>query len=167
MALLTGLNIDANVKESNGFTVLPAGKYKACIVGDELANNKANTGKILKLSLQVIEGAFSATVLTDNLNITNPSDVCQRIGQGTLKKICNLCGVNFPPQDTNGLMGKPMVITVTVEEFKSNNTDKILQSNHVKSYESANTAIPAQAQAPVGMTQGQSAPQQTANASGW
>jgi len=60
-----------------------------------------------------------------------------------------------------------MVITVTVEEFKSNNTDKILQSNHVKSYESANTAIPAQAQAPVVMTQGQSAPQQTANASGW
>ena len=168
MAMLTGLNIDANVEESgNGFTVLPAGKYKMCLVGDELGNNKANTGKILKLKLQVIEGQFTGEILTDNLNITNPSDVCQRIGQGTLKKICNLCGVNFPPQDTNGLMGKPMVVALTVEEFKSNNTGKMLTSNKVKSYEAANTAIPAQAQAPVGMTQGQAAPQQTANASGW
>lgn len=147
MALLTELNIDPNVEEANGgFTVLPAGKYKMCMVGDELVNNKAGTGKILKLKLQVIEGQFAGEVLTDNLNITNPSPVCQKIGQGTLKKICNLCNVVFPPQDTNGLMGKPMVVTLNVEEFASNNTGKMLKSNKVKSYDAANTAIPAQAQ---------------------
>jgi len=168
MAMLTGLNIDKDVEEAgNGFTVLPAGKYKMCLVGDELVNNKANTGKILKLKIQVIEGQFMGEILTDNLNITNPSATCQRIGQGTLKKICNLCGVPFPPQDTAGLMGKPMVVGLTVEEFTSNATGKTLQSNKVKSYEAANTAIPVQ------MAQRQQAnaqtaqPQQTANASGW
>lgn len=158
MAILTGLNIDANVEESNGgFTVLPAGNYKVCLVGDELVDNKSNTGKILKLKLQVIEGQYAGEVLNDNLNITNPSPVAQKIGQGTLKRICNLCSSPFPPQDTNSLMGKPMMVTVQVEEFKSNNTGNMLKSNKIKKYDTATSTMPETNQAQ---------PQQQ-RASGW
>ncbi len=55
MSNLNGLNIDPNVDEnSGGFTVLPAGKYKAVIVGDELVDNKSGTGKLLSLKVQII-----------------------------------------------------------------------------------------------------------------
>jgi len=159
MSNLNGLNIDGNVEENTGgFTVLPAGKYKAVLVGDELTDNKAKTGKILKMKLQVVEGQFATEILTDNLNITNPSQVAQKIGQGTLKRICNLCQVNFPPQDTDGLMGKPMVITVKVEEFKSNNTGNMLKSNKISKYDPADTSIPADMPA-----QAQAQPQAASN----
>jgi len=163
MTDFTGVNLDPNVKESDGgFTVLPAGKYRACIVSDELKDNKNNTGKILGIKLQVVEGQYASEILTDNINITNPSAQCQAIGQGTLKRICNLCQVPYPPQNTNGLMGKPMVVTVQVEEFTSNNTGNKLKSNKIKKYEPSDTAIPAASQQQMTQPQGQ---QQAA--SGW
>jgi len=163
MANLTGLNIDPEVEESNGvFEVLPAGKYKCAMVGDELKDNKAGTGKILVIRLQVIEGQFAQEIVKDNINITNPSAVCQAIGQGTLKKICNLCKVQFPPAETTGLMGKPMVITVGVQEFISNTNGKTLKSNTVKKYEAADTPIPS---SPAPQQGGQGQQQNTAG--GW
>lgn len=135
MADLRGTNLDPDVQESSGeFTVLPAGKYKACIIADELRDNNAGTGKILEVQLQIMEGQFASEVLKDYINITNASAQCQAIGQGTLKRICNLCGVQYPPADTAGMMGKPMEISVKVEKFTSNTTGKELESNKIKSY---------------------------------
>lgn len=155
--------IDSNVQESNGaFTVVPSGKYKACIVADDLRDNKNKNGMVLMLKLQILEGQFAQEILTDNINITNPSGQCQAIGQGTLKRICNVCNVPFPPNDTAGLMGKPMTIDVTVEEFTSNTTGKPLKSNKIKSY-----GPPMQMTAPVqSLASAGSHPQQQA-ASGW
>ncbi|RLB94607.1 MAG: hypothetical protein DRH26_00635 [Deltaproteobacteria bacterium] len=167
MTSLAGIALDKDVEESSGgFTVLPAGKYKACIVRDELKDNKAGTGKILVLKIQVIEGQYAQEILTDNINITNPSAQCQAIGQGTLKRICNMCQVQYPPQDTNGLMGKPMVITIGVEEFTSNTSGKPLKSNKIKKYDPPNTPIPAIAPQTAAPAQGQAQPQMAA-AGGW
>lgn len=153
MANLNGIQMDANVQESTGaFTVLPAGKYKACLVADELRDNSAGTGKILELKIQIMEGQFAGEMLTDYINITNPNPKAQSIGQGTLKRICNLCSVPYPPQDTAGLMGKPLGIDVKVEKFTSNTTGKELESNKIRSYgpvptQQAQTQPAAQAQA--------------------
>ena len=154
MTTLAGLQIDPNVKEADGeFIILPAGKYKAVLVADELKDTKIkpgetkSTGKRLVLKLQVIEGQFAQELLEDGLNIINPSAQSQAIGQGTLKRICNVCSVPFPPQDTAGLMGKPMVVTVGVEDFKSNTSGKMLKGNKIKKYEPADTLIQPQPQA--------------------
>jgi len=136
MTVFTGINLDPNVQENSGeFTVLPAGKYKACIVNDELKDNRAGNGKVLSLKVQIMEGQFAQEILTDYINIINPNATAQAIGQGTLRRICNLCRVQYPPQDTMGLMGKPMAITVAVEEFTSNNTGNVLKSNKIKKYD--------------------------------
>ena len=72
MTSLAGVNLDPNVQENNGeFTVLPAGKYKACIVNDELKDNRAGTGKVLTLKVQIMEGQFAQEILTDYINISN------------------------------------------------------------------------------------------------
>jgi len=69
----------------------------------------------------------------------NPSQVCQQIGQGTLKKICTLCGVQYPPDDTTVLYGKPMEVAIDIQTFTSNTSGNELQSNVVKSYNKVTT----------------------------
>jgi len=135
MADLTGANLDPNVEENTGgFTVVPEGKYQVVIVGDNLKDTKAGTGKILELKVQIVDGEHRGATVVDRLNIINQSDVAQKIGQGQLKRICNLCGVSYPPSDTTGLIGKPMQATVKTEEFTSNNTGNLLKSNKITGY---------------------------------
>jgi len=134
MADLSGANLDPNVEETVAFTVVPEGKYQVVIVGDRLKDTKAGTGKILELKVQVIEGEHRGTTIVDRLNILNKSDVAQKIGQGQLKRLCNLCGVDYPPSSTDGLIGKPMLATVKIETFISNNTGNELQSNKISGY---------------------------------
>ena len=160
MANLNGIPLDQEVQENTGaFTVIPAGKYSACIVSDDLRDNKAGTGKILELKLQITAGQFAGEVLTDHLNITNPNPTAQNIGQGTLKRICNMCGAPYPPQDTAVLMGKPLGIDVKVEKFTSNTSGKELESNKIKSY----GPVPAQTQQPTAQTQPPQQPMQQAS----
>ena len=135
MASLAGVQMDVNVQESGGdFEVLPAGHYKMVIINDLLKDNRAGNGKILKLKLQVIDGPHKGVTIDDHINLTNPNKQCQEIGQGTLKKICRLSNVQYPPADTTGLYGKPMSVKVAVQSFKSNMTGNDLQSNNVKGY---------------------------------
>ena len=136
MTVLTGLNIDPNVPESGGdFVVLPPGKYQAVIIGDELRDTKAGNGKMLVITLQIQDrGEFFHIEIMDRLNIINPSEKAQSIGQGTLKKICNLTNCPFPPADTRKMYGKPLTITVKIEEFESNTSGKTLQSNKISGY---------------------------------
>lgn len=143
MANLAGLPIDKDVRENTGaFTVLPKGRYRMVIVSDELADNSKGTGKILKIKHQVTAGEFKGVELTNNLNITNASSVAQAIGQGTLRRICSICRVEFPPADTRKLYGIPMDADVTVETFVSNTTGKELQSNKISGYNPVSTAPP-------------------------
>lgn len=136
MANLSGINLDPNVEESTGgFTLLPIGEYKAVIVRDELKDNNKKNGKVLKLTLQVTAGQYTGETIDDNINITNPSVQCQAIGQGTLKRICGLCNVQYPPNDTAGLHGKPIRIKVKIgKPFQSNRTGEMLESREVAAY---------------------------------
>jgi len=135
MAQLTGLQINPEVQESSGGSILiPEGKYKAVIVSDELTDNSQKTGKLLKMMLQIVDGQYAGVDLKDNINLTNPSKQCQDIGQGTLKRICKILNVNFPPDDTQKLWGKPLMITVIIgKPFKSQSGDMI-EKNEIKSY---------------------------------
>ena len=135
MADLTGAKLDPNVEEnSGGFTVVPEGKYQVVIVGDRLADTKSGSGKLLELKVQIVDGEHRGTTIIDRLNIINQSNVAQKIGQGQLKRLCNLCGVDYPPTSTDGLIGKPMQATVKVVEFTSNRTGNLLQSNKITGY---------------------------------
>lgn len=134
MADLSNIPMDPDVKENDGaFTVLPPGIYKMVIIADQLRDAKSGNGKVLEVKLQVVEGPHVGDTVTDYINLVSVHAQAQAIGQGTLKKICNLCGVQYPPADTTGLYGKPMMVKVAVEEFTSN-TGKQLKSNKVKSY---------------------------------
>lgn len=134
MANLQGINIDANVPESGSFTIIPPATYKAVIAGDKITTTKDGRGKMLELTVQIIEGPYTGLTIIDRLNIVNASQQAQNIAQGTLKRICGVLRAPFPPQNTDSLMGKPMLVTVGVEEFTSNKTGNVLKSNKIKNY---------------------------------
>lgn len=145
MADLTGMNIDANVPESGSFTV-PENIYKAVIAGDKIVSTKDGKGKILELTVQIIDGPYTGSTIIDRLNIVNASQQAQNIAQGTLKRICGVLRAPFPPQNTDSLMGKPMLVTVGVEEFTSNKTGNPLKSNKIKNYAPVPQVTATQAQ---------------------
>lgn len=148
MAQLQGLRLDPNVPENAGaFQIIPPGKYKAVIVADELKLTSTG-GQMIELKLQIIEGDYIGVEIIDRLQIINASIKAQEIGQGTLKRICNLCKVQYPPPDTSKLFGVPMVITVKIEEFVSKTTGATLQSNKITGYNPASTVISSQTTKP-------------------
>ena len=115
MANLVGILMDAEVEEAGNFELLPKAYYEMVVIHDELKSTKAETGKYIAVKLQVVKGKFTGRTALDNINLVNPSQVCQQIGQGTLKRICNLCDVEYPPKDTKGLYGKPMKIGISID----------------------------------------------------
>ena len=141
MANLAGLSFDENVKETGAFEVVPKGKYQVVITGDELMDNKAKTGKLLVLNLQIVSGEHKGVELIDRLNILHPTKKAQDIAQGTLKRLCSIHSVPFPPKDTRQLWGKPMTASVEVQGFESNTTGEMLKSNNVKGYSKAQKDI--------------------------
>jgi hypothetical protein len=110
MADLSGF--DANqVEPSNDLDPVPAGKYLAVITESEMAPNKAGTGHYLKLTFQIIEGAFKNRLLWTRLNLDNPNATAVQIARGELSAICRAVGV-LAPSDSVELHNLPLVIHV-------------------------------------------------------
>jgi hypothetical protein len=128
---LSGFNAET-VQPNEGFNPLPAGDYPVVITESELKTTKAGTGKYLSLKLQVLDGKYQNRILFDNLNIQNPSEVAQQIGQGTLSAICRAVGV-MTPQDSSELHNKPLMATVKIENDQNGNP-----RNAVKGYKPRN-----------------------------
>ncbi len=151
-----GQGFDANQHQSQAFDVLPAGEYEAIIVQSEVKPNSAQTGKMLKLQLQIISGQFQNRVLFDQLNIDNPSDKAKQIALGTLSDICKAVNV-LTPKNSSELHDKPLRIKVVVKK-----SDEYGEQNNIKAYKPRNAggSLVASTSAPAG------APYQYANSSG-
>lgn len=137
MSDLSKMDIDPNIPENEGsFTVLPAAKYKVVIVGTNIKDTKAKDGgKIFVVKSQIIEGEYNGFLIReDNINIKNKNKVCQEIGQGILKRICRLTEVSFPPPDTTLMHGKPLMVTVGVDEYIDENSGEKKKSNKIMAY---------------------------------
>lgn len=93
---------------------IPAGSYVVAITETQMTRNKSNTGNVLKLTLQVLEGEHKNRKLFDTLNTSNPSEVAQRIGQGTLSAICRAIDV-LTPKNSSELCMKRLMAKVKIE----------------------------------------------------
>jgi len=133
--------------EGNSFELLPVGDYIVVIEESDVRFTKKGDGKYLSLKLQIIDGKQKGRLLWENLNIENPNETAQTIGQGRLSAICRAVNVlNFA--DTVELHNLPLKVSVDVkmDSYKGENV------NVIKGFKPA-----ANVQQP-----GQPAPQQTA-----
>ena len=138
MANLSNVGLNPDVEAAgDGFEVLPQGEYTVVITNDEVKDNKKGNGKLIVLDMKVVEGQYTGSNLKDHINLTNPNQDAAKIGQGVLKKVCELCGVAYPPADTTALYGKKMNVKVVVDSFTSNTSGNELKSNTIKAYKKA------------------------------
>lgn len=139
-ALFGGQPFDPNAHEpSKDFEVLPPGKYTCLIESAELRNTQKGTGKLIKVTLKVVEGLYANRKLFDNINVRNPSADCQRMGIAQLSSIGRAAEC-YPVDDTANLVDKVVIAVVKVKKREDTNEDK----NDVRTYESPCVSANAQ-----------------------
>lgn len=135
---MSTLNFDATtVAPDTGFDPIPAGEYVAMIVDSEIKPTKAGTGMYLQLVWEVCDGPASGRKIWDRINIQNPNQVAEEIGQKQLSAVCHAVGV-LRVQDSAELHEKPASIKVVVKPGQG----EYLPSNEVKGYRALNGAAP-------------------------
>lgn len=132
MAKLPGA-FNANDHDKMGdFSPIPAGEYLAHITGSDLIDNKAKTGKFLKLDFKILSGPHKDRNVWARLNIVHPNSQTVEIAQKELATICAAVGL-VRITDSSELHGKPMMIKVTVKPGDG----QFLDSNEIKNYSMA------------------------------
>jgi Protein of unknown function (DUF669) len=109
-----GTTLDPNAIDpaQNGFDNLPDGEYIAQIVANEVRHTKANTGLILILTWEIIEGEYTNRKIWQNINYQNESAEAQAIGQGQIKNICDAIGYKQHFNDGDVLMFQPCRVRI-------------------------------------------------------
>ncbi len=113
-----GHTFDASVVEpSNGYDVLPPGKYIGHIVTSEMRVTKDGAGQYLYLELDILEGQYAGRKLFDRLNLINANPDAVQIAQRTLSSICRAVG-KLQVSNSEQLHLIPMTLDVRVRPPK-------------------------------------------------
>jgi len=133
------LGFNANeVEPAQEMGAIPAGDYQVVLVESVRKNNTRNTGEILSLKFQVINGPFQNRILYGNLNIRHQNEVAQKIAWAELSSLCRAVEV-MSPKDTVELHNRPLIVTVKVDD-----DDKGNKRNQITGYKHRNAGRPQQ-----------------------
>lgn len=116
MAKLGNDGFDACADENQANQLIAPGRYDLIPIATELVDTKAGTGKILKVTFEVVsECAFKGSRLWENFNWTNPNATAQRIGRSQFATVCR--AVNKPNlDDSDEILNIPFKAKVVIEE---------------------------------------------------
>lgn len=112
------------------FDLLPAGKYVTQVIESDLSDNSKGTGKILKLTLEILDGEFTNRRLWARLNVQHENPETERIARAQLSALCHSIGIT-QLKDTTELHGRPVLATVKVRKDK---TGQYPDSNDVSGF---------------------------------
>lgn len=103
-------------EDDNDYGPIPAGWYRAKIVGSDEYENKKKTGRILELQFQVEGPTHENRRIWLRLNYINKNATAQKIASQLLKKITDACGKPHGISTTEEIHGVPIMIRVKVKE---------------------------------------------------
>lgn len=153
MNLGQGFNLnDLPVGDSTGdYPSIPAGDYTAAITESSLEDTRAGTGQYIKLRFDISGPTHAGRVMYTNLNIRNPSQQAEQIGQQQLGELMRAIGLSSVT-DTDQLIGHSLVIRVAKsKESNPDYADAEGFRNDVKGFKSVggnSTPAPAQSSTP-------------------
>jgi len=142
-------------EDERSFDPVPRGRYPMQVIESRIDDTKAGTGRIMTLTLEIIDGEYTNRRIWDRLNIENQNPDAQRIALGSLRKLCDALGI-VELRDTEELHFKPFEADVRIEEDKSGQYGP---QNRVR-YVSEGQAAPAPKSAPARPQAGRSGPSQ-------
>lgn len=145
MAYLGNMNLASKDYESEGFELLPPMDYKAHVVKSSIETNKKQTGEVLTLEFEILDGAYKGRKFWDRLNISHENTTTEEIARKQLRKLIEAAGLPLDLKDSEKLHYKP-VVAVIKQEIRKDNGEKTNRVAYYKSIESADTPTEAQAE---------------------
>ena len=119
--------VEADIQQD--YRPCPKGDYKLQAVEAEEKETAKKNGMYIKVKFEVVSGEHTGRLLWENFNISNPSEVAQRIGRQQLVAWATAC--NKPDaSDTDVLIGKTFEASVDIEKGTGGYED----SNKIKGY---------------------------------
>lgn len=127
--------------QSNDFSALPPGIYRAIIADVQDKPTKAGTGAYLNIEFQIHGGRYDGRKVWEICNYSNPNETAVRIGFQTLKAIGAALGLaeKFQPGD---MLDKMLLIDLIVDKADS-------KRNKIKGYKPDSYTAPVAASASV------------------
>ncbi len=119
-------------QDERNYDPLPPGDYVCQIVDSTIADTKSG-GEMLKLTLEVIEGAKAGAKIFDNLNIRNSNPTAQKIAHQTLKSIADAVDAGAF-EDSEVLHYRPLIATLKIEPARTVGDRTYDARNAVKKY---------------------------------
>lgn len=110
-----GMNFQADQYEAPSFDPVPKGEYVVNIIDSDVAVNSKNTGKNLKLTLEIIDGQFKGRKIFESLSFQNPNETAERIARGMISAICHAIGLTHLT-DTQHLHNKPFLGKIKISK---------------------------------------------------
>jgi hypothetical protein len=123
---------------------VPNDWYRAMIVESAVKPTKKQDGRYLQLDWQILDGPHKGRIVWDRLNVQNPNETAQKIGQEQLSAVCHTLGV-LKLQNSSQLHNIPAMIKVVVKQDPGQDPQ-----NEVKKYKAIEGAAPAAKTAPAG-----------------
>lgn len=150
--------IDYEQEASNGFGLLPNGRYPFEITAAEFGPSSSGKGSVLKLQHTVLNGEFAGRTLYENHNIQNENPTAQQIGQRDYAALCKaLFGEGYREKNPNKLIGLKWVGDVDQHRQKSKkkNPDMWSQAETTEQADEPELRNRVTARAPFAQQQGQ------------
>ena len=119
------------VDPSEEFVPLPAGWYRAMIIGSEFRPTKSGDGEYLMLTISIIDGDYAGRQVFDRLNLSNPNPKAEEIAQRNLSAICHAVGI-MTPKDSAELHDIPFDVKLTTRPAQG----QYSAGNDIKGYRS-------------------------------
>jgi hypothetical protein len=125
-----GFDLDeVEIDVQQDYRPFPKGNYKLQAVEAEEKETAKRNGTYIKVKFEVVSGEHTGRLLWENFNVSNPSEVAQRIGRQQLVAWATAC--NKPDAtDTDVLIGKTFEASVDIEKGTGGYED----SNKIKGY---------------------------------
>jgi len=120
---------DSLFDDQPSFEPVPQDTYTLMITDTEMATTQKG-GQMLKLSMQIVDGAYKGRKIWDNLNLVNSNPTAVEIAQRNLGSICKAIGVESVTESAV-LHNKPFKAFVGIEIGTNGYSDK----NRVKKYD--------------------------------
>lgn len=120
--------IDLTNVETNEWSPLEPGWYEANIQDAIVSENKAGTGRYLKVTYKLKD---SGRTVYDYFNFDHEKDTVQRIGLGQMKRMFKAANLPMAIDDPQDICGATLQVKVAVET----RDDRV--SNSVKGYKAA------------------------------
>lgn len=112
---LQGLFDATNIDPSQGTPSLPVGKHPVVIKEGEVKGTKDNSGGLVALTLEIIDGPQKGTTGVYRINLYNASQEARDIAQRQMSALCHVTGV-FKVENLQQLYGKPFVVEVGLQK---------------------------------------------------